>query len=266
MDMDSQPNSPRQVSDLWLEDGSLVIKAGHLLLKIHRSTLVAQPPVFADMLSFPPSQDQEFLYGCPFVELPDDPESVEVFLRAITLLDFFLPPPAAADYHVVAGVLRMAHKYDCSILRSRALRHLSTRFTTTLVDFTHRNYISKPLFRGYEGLQDKAYTLDCVSLFYEVDALWCLPVLYHTLTSWIPGFMTYIINGIEFKSQHYGMTPDQQITLLAGREYRRQDIVASMSAYSSVHQNVREMAVKSLAESFLQHLSSSLLIKRRTLG
>ncbi|KAH8797122.1 hypothetical protein DL96DRAFT_1478853 [Flagelloscypha sp. PMI_526] len=233
MDIDSHPDTSYKVSGLWLEDGSLVIKAGNRLFKIHRSTLATQSPVFADMISFPPSQDQEFLDGCPLVELPDDPEAVEFFLRAVTLPDFFLPPPAATHYHVVAGVLRMAHKYECSAFRHRALQHLSIRFSTTLVDYTHRNYISKPIFRGYGDSEKIAYNLDFISLLYETEALWCLPLQYQGILSWIPRSLMSIINGIDFKSRHYGITSDQQVALIAGKENFRQQVITSMNAFSS---------------------------------
>ncbi|KAH8826504.1 hypothetical protein DL96DRAFT_1681549 [Flagelloscypha sp. PMI_526] len=233
MDIDSQPDTSYKVSDLWLEDGSLVIKAGNRLFKIHRSTLVAQSPVFADMLSFPPAQNQEFLDGCPLVELPDDPEAVEFFLRAVTLPEFFLPPPAGTHYHIVAGVLRIAHKYDCSIFRRRALRHLSIRLPTTIIDHAHRDYISKPLFKDYDSSETNAYSLDLLSLLYEVEALWCLPTHYQILTSWIPEHLPSVVNGAVLQSRHYKITSDMQITLIAGAEFLRREIISLMDAFSS---------------------------------
>ncbi|KAH8826503.1 hypothetical protein DL96DRAFT_1711073 [Flagelloscypha sp. PMI_526] len=196
MDIDPQPDSPQKVTDLWFDDGNLVIKASNRLFKVHRGTLAAQSPVFADMLSLPPSQDQEILDGCPLVEMPDEPMSVEFFLRAITQPDFFLPPPAASRYHIVAGVLRISHKYDCSVFRTRALRHLSARFPTNLTDYTYVDYTSKPLFSGYSAEELNAYSLDSLSLFFEVGALWCLPIRYHFLARLISENLAPIINGV----------------------------------------------------------------------
>ncbi|KAH8826505.1 hypothetical protein DL96DRAFT_1608169, partial [Flagelloscypha sp. PMI_526] len=193
----------------------------------------AQSPVFADMLSFPPSQDQEILDGCPLVEMPDDPMSVEFFLRAVTQPDFFLPPPAASRYHIVAGILRIAHKYDCSLFRIRALRHLSARFPTRLIDYTHGGYISKSLFNGYSSEERDVYRLDCLSLLFEVDALWCLPLRYQSLIFQIENNPGLIINGVDFQSRHYQITSAQHIALIKGKAGLTRDITALVAPFSS---------------------------------
>ncbi|KAH8826501.1 hypothetical protein DL96DRAFT_1711070 [Flagelloscypha sp. PMI_526] len=233
MDTDSHSGSPERVSDLWYTDGNLVVKAGSRLFKVHRGVLAAQSAVFADMLSFPPSQDQENFDGSPLVQMPDDPESVEYFLRAVAQPDFFLPPPAPTQYHIIAGILRIAHKYDCSAFQTRALQHFSIRCPTTLVDYTHRNYISKPIFEGYSSLESDAYSLDFLSLLHEVDALWCLPIHYRSLTTWMSGGLNTLIKGVDFQSKHYEATVDQQIAVIAGKELLTRKISTLMGAFAS---------------------------------
>ncbi|KAH8826498.1 hypothetical protein DL96DRAFT_1608158 [Flagelloscypha sp. PMI_526] len=215
MSTEPQVSSQERSSDLWFEDGNLIVRAGGRLFKVYRGILAAQSPVFSDMFSLPPTHDQEILDGCPLVELLDDPDSVEFFLRAVLEPGFFPPPPALSQYHIVAGILRIANKYECATLRTRSLQHLSARFPCTIEDHIHREQISKPLFSEYDSKGLAAYVLDSVSLLAEVDATWCLPFRYLTICE---DSARNIIKGVDYRSQHYEVHPDQKHAIIMGRE------------------------------------------------
>ena len=91
---DSTPTTPPQPTrheSLYFADGDLVLSAKSdrkaMLFRIHTSFLSRLSPVFADMVAFPQSSDNEFPAemhdGVPSVELHDDPEDLESFLLAL---------------------------------------------------------------------------------------------------------------------------------------------------------------------------------------
>ncbi|KAJ7759884.1 hypothetical protein B0H16DRAFT_1532892 [Mycena metata] len=97
---------------LWFEDCGLIIQAETTLFRVSRDFLAMRSPVFADMLSMPTPKDAEMIEGCPFVRLPDAAQDITYFLKALIYSEFFEPWPAKASSPVVAGVLRMSHKYQ----------------------------------------------------------------------------------------------------------------------------------------------------------
>ena len=49
-------------SDIWLEDGNIVLQAENMQFKVHRGLLARVSPVFADVFSVPqPTQPQDDL-------------------------------------------------------------------------------------------------------------------------------------------------------------------------------------------------------------
>lgn len=72
-------------SDVWYDDGNVVLQAQNAQFKIHKSILVHSSAVFRDMLSLPqpPLEDTYVVDGCPVVHLSDSAEEVRYILQAI---------------------------------------------------------------------------------------------------------------------------------------------------------------------------------------
>lgn len=82
LDEEHQPTQPH-VQNLWFDEGGIIVKAGTSLFRVSRGILVMQSPIFADTFRIPQPADAETMDGCAVVELPDAPEDVSVFLKAI---------------------------------------------------------------------------------------------------------------------------------------------------------------------------------------
>ncbi|KAJ7059610.1 hypothetical protein C8F01DRAFT_1295575 [Mycena amicta] len=85
--------------------------------------------MFADMLALPTPPEAETYEGCAFVRLADSAEDVCHFLKALVYYDYFEPSPAPTTFAIVAGILRLSHKYQVAPLRQRAILHLSDAFS-----------------------------------------------------------------------------------------------------------------------------------------
>ncbi|KAJ7821518.1 hypothetical protein B0H14DRAFT_1331921 [Mycena olivaceomarginata] len=85
-------------SDIWYEDGSVVLQAQHTQFRVHWGVLARQSSFFHDMQGLPQPPDQPSVDGCPVVKLPDDIADVECLLKALYSPTFLaqaaLPLPA----------------------------------------------------------------------------------------------------------------------------------------------------------------------------
>lgn len=73
-------------SDIWYEDGNVVLQAEGVQFRVHKSILAQSSSVFRDMFSFPqppPSDEDMMIEGCPVVHLTDSAEEVRYVLQAI---------------------------------------------------------------------------------------------------------------------------------------------------------------------------------------
>jgi hypothetical protein len=84
-------DEPITRSDIWYEDGSVVLQARNTQFRVHWSVLAQHSSFFRDMQKLPQPPDQPNADGCPIVELQDDVADVEHLLRA--LYSSFVPPP-----------------------------------------------------------------------------------------------------------------------------------------------------------------------------
>lgn len=90
---DTGPTSPLPDDEFWLEDGNLTLIASDVEFRVYKGPLIANSPVFRDMLSLPqpiPTQpdDRPDLrctcgYAPALVHVSDSPEDLRHLLRAL---------------------------------------------------------------------------------------------------------------------------------------------------------------------------------------
>jgi hypothetical protein len=70
--------------ELWLTDGNIVLAAGNMCFKVHRSQLARFCTVFEDMFGAPSGgPEEETMEDCVVVRMPDDVADLTSFLEAI---------------------------------------------------------------------------------------------------------------------------------------------------------------------------------------
>lgn len=72
-------------SEIWFEDGNIVLQAEATLFKVYRGVLAKNSAVFKSILSIPqpPSGTDAAVEGCPVVHLSDSAVDVAVVLLAL---------------------------------------------------------------------------------------------------------------------------------------------------------------------------------------
>lgn len=77
---------PEHCSELWFEDGNVVLQAEQTLFKVYRGPLRQQSPFFHDLFTLPQqdSEESEQYEGCPLVYMHgDSANDVKLLLKAV---------------------------------------------------------------------------------------------------------------------------------------------------------------------------------------
>ncbi|KAJ7257556.1 hypothetical protein B0H12DRAFT_1049457 [Mycena haematopus] len=130
-----------------------------------------------DMVEIPQSttdDDMDVVDGCLVVRLYESAADFEIFLRAIFDSSTFMPWPASADTAVIAGILRLSHKYNVGYLHHRALKHL-TRYDLVSTYLWRRDLCSFPACNASTPRE----LLIIIKAITEVRAAWLLPAAYY---------------------------------------------------------------------------------------
>ncbi|KAF7984434.1 hypothetical protein HWV62_14506 [Athelia sp. TMB] len=135
--------APITHSDIWFEDGNVVLQAERTQFRVYRGMLARNSSVFRDMFSIPqPAPSEESADGCAVVCLPDAAQDVEIVLRALTEPGY-LTARGSMPIERVAALLRLGQKYDFEALRTEALHRIYYEIPTTLEDFASRKRCSQ---------------------------------------------------------------------------------------------------------------------------
>lgn len=72
-------------SDLWWEDGNIIIEAETTRFRVYKGLLATQSEMFRDMFSIPqpPSDQEDLVEGCPVVRVSDSAEDWTYILEAL---------------------------------------------------------------------------------------------------------------------------------------------------------------------------------------
>ncbi|KAJ7464369.1 hypothetical protein FB451DRAFT_1370182 [Mycena latifolia] len=175
------PSALQKAEALWFSPEVVILRAQTRIFRVFVAILKEKSSVFADMFAFPqpPSSDMETMEGSPVVTVHDDPEDMEVFLKAMFDAEFFITPPAEARFRDIIGILRLSHKYDVPFLRNRSLKYLGLLYHTRLSEHEEPDLdlLFKIDFISYPS--DVSIDLTVINVAAETGALWLLPVAYY---------------------------------------------------------------------------------------
>ncbi|KAJ7072662.1 hypothetical protein C8F01DRAFT_973601 [Mycena amicta] len=161
-------------SDIWHNDGSVVLQARTMQFRVHWSILSMHSSVFKDMHGVPqPDASEPMVEGCPVVELHDDPKDVENILRVLYNPTLLLKPKIS--FELVAALVRLGRKYDFQDLWSAGVERLTYELPATLAQFDARFKDGSKMTRihYYRGIR-----LDMIDLAGQNNIRTVLPCAY----------------------------------------------------------------------------------------
>ncbi|KAJ6607578.1 hypothetical protein B0H10DRAFT_1817689, partial [Mycena sp. CBHHK59/15] len=165
--MDAEPTLDERSTDVWFEDGTVVLKAARTLFRVYRGILSAQSPIFHDTFSIPQPTTQEMYDGCPVVVLHDFPNDLRVFLAA-THNPGYLKTSPVDGIDTLSALLRLSTKYEVDYLRNDMLSILTSIYPSSVEAWLERN--SPP---GYSEIDD--HDFKALNLARELQILQILP-------------------------------------------------------------------------------------------
>ncbi|KAL1700921.1 hypothetical protein EV121DRAFT_294741 [Schizophyllum commune] len=125
-------------SDIWLDDGSIVLQADNTQFRFYKGLLARHSQIFADMIAVVhPQNDEHTVEGCTVVTLSDSAQDVRFML--LWLLDprSYTSKPTVSN---ILSALRMGHKYMVVPLWDDSVERLRAEFPTSLEAFYDQDY------------------------------------------------------------------------------------------------------------------------------
>ncbi|KAJ7782627.1 hypothetical protein B0H16DRAFT_1356978 [Mycena metata] len=126
-------DAPITRSEIWYQDGSVVLQAQDTQFRVHFSVLSQQSSFFREMHGLPQPPDQPTVEGCPVVEMQDDVSDVKHLLTAV--YDPTFMAETAVPLPQIASLIRLGRKYDFKKLLDFAVGRLMFENPTTLAEY-----------------------------------------------------------------------------------------------------------------------------------
>ncbi|KAI8992828.1 hypothetical protein BD414DRAFT_482339 [Trametes punicea] len=132
--------STKRDTELWFDDGSLVLVAGDVEFKVYRGPLIAHSPFFKDLFSLPQPAERERSghegeLPCPVVPLYDSPDDLRHVLRVFVPGHSLRAGSVEPSYDEVSACIRLGHKYQIDELVQRNLAYLSKLYPSDFDSF-----------------------------------------------------------------------------------------------------------------------------------
>ncbi|RPD57118.1 hypothetical protein L227DRAFT_239457 [Lentinus tigrinus ALCF2SS1-6] len=122
-------------SNLWLEDGNVVVVAQDTAFRVHRGLLSRHSEVFSGLFTLAQPDDEaaaELYDGCPVVRVPDSSHDFRHLLHALyDGLSTIESVHESAKFNIYAALARLADKYELPHIFTAAIKWLGTIFTDT---------------------------------------------------------------------------------------------------------------------------------------
>ncbi|KAJ7030040.1 hypothetical protein C8F04DRAFT_1042920 [Mycena alexandri] len=171
-------DAPITRSEIWYQDGSVVLQAQDTQFRVHFGVLAAQSAFFRDMQGLPQPPDQPTVEGCPVVEIQDDVSDVKHLLTAV--YDPIFMVERAVPLPRIASLIRLGRKYDFKKLLDLAVERLTFENPTTLAEYNalkpnrlDDSYTTTRIV-PYQGI-----LFDMLTLARENNILTALPCAYY---------------------------------------------------------------------------------------
>ncbi|OBZ74740.1 hypothetical protein A0H81_05209 [Grifola frondosa] len=149
------------------------------------------------MLQMPQPSNVDKVDECPSVELMDSAQDWMYVLRWLYNADEFHNMPHPAPFNIVAGALRISHKYEFGVLRRWAIEDLCSRWPLDLATMNNNSF---------------PFAAEAIVLARECDVPQILPSAFYALS-----IQKWACDGDGGRS-HLVLTPQDMRRLVVGKE------------------------------------------------
>ncbi|GJE90724.1 BTB/POZ domain-containing protein [Phanerochaete sordida] len=204
-------NNPAKCTELWFEDGNVVLLAQNRSFRVHQGMLAKRSTYFADAFASPRRDlSEEMCEGCPLVRLDDEADDMRILLLALYQQSSL--SSLATDEKALLALLTICTKYKIQDIRLAVLDILRPYFPMTLAD-----WFAKPRqIDGPTPFRRKGALIAFANIALNT-APWSLPAaLLSLLRSYPAPFIPGTFAGF-FKGVPVSLDPSLELRLLRGR-------------------------------------------------
>ncbi|EJF57995.1 hypothetical protein DICSQDRAFT_110900 [Dichomitus squalens LYAD-421 SS1] len=114
---------------VWLSNGNIVVLAGNVAFRVHKSTLALRSSVFQVIFSLPAAPDAlaEDIEGCPVLHASDSSDDIGRLFKILCCgKNYYYRQDelVVVELGVLVSLIRMVHKYDFKDVLDDALSRL----------------------------------------------------------------------------------------------------------------------------------------------
>ncbi|KDR69183.1 hypothetical protein GALMADRAFT_77644 [Galerina marginata CBS 339.88] len=162
-------------SDMWFDDGNIVLQAGMTQFRVHRGIIARHSSVFKDMFAMAQPTGELEIEGCAVVHVMDTPQDWRNVL--VVLYDSLKAYKSTDDisFAVLRSMLRLGTKYEFDHLRELVMEHLASKLPRSL-DSWDKTYDED----GNRVASVDCHHFDLVNLLLEWDIRSVLPTALYT--------------------------------------------------------------------------------------
>ncbi|KAF5374142.1 hypothetical protein D9615_008824 [Tricholomella constricta] len=170
-------------SDIWFNDGNIILEAQGKQFRVHRGVLAKHSDVFKDMFDVPTPPNDPTVEGCQIVHLTDSAQDVEHLLSC--LYDWLHYSSEPLPVRILSALVRLGHKYAFLQFRDEAVSRLEYDYPNDI-----KNYLQPKKEYALIRYEEPNERLDILNLAREYKLHTILPSLYMEL------FTKYHLNEI----------------------------------------------------------------------
>ncbi|KAJ7110798.1 hypothetical protein C8R43DRAFT_1079255 [Mycena crocata] len=165
---------PAGCSDIWFDDGNIVIQAENTQFRVYKGALSRASTVLKEAIDY--IGEGKGVEWCPLLFLSDSAAEMAYVLRAI-FDRWSYPESEPLPFDIVAAFLRLGRKYEIKPLFDNALARLASAFPSSREAYINTSLMKKSIFFPDSDLVRPMpnMTIRTILLARELDLSFLLP-------------------------------------------------------------------------------------------
>lgn len=137
-------DQPKHHSELWYEDGNVILITENVAFRVHRSILSRRSQVFKDLFAFPQPESIDTLEDCPLIHLSDGAEDLAHLLEAIYNGIRFQRHGIKTLWKDLKPLLLLSNKYQVEDVQREVIHKFQSYYVDDIEDWDSSYYPNPP--------------------------------------------------------------------------------------------------------------------------
>ncbi|KAI0713880.1 hypothetical protein C8Q76DRAFT_620707 [Earliella scabrosa] len=125
-------------SEVWLEDGNVILHADGVVFKVYQGILARRSEVFRDLFTLPDPPETERLEGVPVISVSDSPDDLRHLLLVLCCGKNYYTQhgsPFPVEFSTVTALVKLGHKYAIPDVLDDALSRFKQYYPNNITSY-----------------------------------------------------------------------------------------------------------------------------------